>query len=91
MISTQRWVLFIDIDAARRDSMTIQELTMSSQELDEYWQAFTKSLREAFETADEYLLPKRPPDRSRFPHDCPRCGRPAYVGLSDVDCSAGCE
>lgn len=29
-------------------------------------------------------------DRSRFPHSCPRCGGAAYVGLTQVDCSAGC-
>jgi hypothetical protein len=32
-----------------------------------------------------------PVDRERFPHDCPRCGGPAYVGLNDVDCSKGCD
>lgn len=30
-------------------------------------------------------------DRSRFPHGCPRCGGPAYIGLNDVDCAAGCR
>jgi hypothetical protein len=30
-------------------------------------------------------------DRSRFPHSCPRCGSPAYVGLASAECSrAGC-
>jgi len=30
-------------------------------------------------------------DRSRFPHDCPRCGSPAYVGFTAVDCTKeGC-
>lgn len=26
-----------------------------------------------------------------YPHDCPRCGHPAYVGFNEVDCSAGCD
>lgn len=32
-------------------------------------------------------------DRSRFPHACPRCGQPAYVGATPaaLDCSAGCK
>lgn len=30
------------------------------------------------------------PDRSKFPHDCPRCGRPAYIGFASTECSAGC-
>lgn len=37
------------------------------------------------------LNPGRAPiDTTRFPHKCPRCGAPAYVGLSSVECSAGC-
>lgn len=30
-------------------------------------------------------------DPGRFPHTCPRCRAPAYVGFSDVDCSRGCR
>lgn len=26
---------------------------------------------------------------TRFPHSCPRCGSPAYVGFSSVECSRG--
>lgn len=26
-----------------------------------------------------------------YPHACPRCTRPAYVGLTRVDCSANCQ
>lgn len=37
----------------------------------------------------EHLRP--PVDRARFPHACPRCGRPAYRGLNLVECSAGCR
>lgn len=29
-------------------------------------------------------------DTSRFPHVCPRCTAPAYVGLAQVDCSKAC-
>lgn len=33
----------------------------------------------------------RGPDLKKFPHDCPRCGSPAYRGLNVVECSrAGC-
>jgi hypothetical protein len=31
------------------------------------------------------------PDRGRFPHDCPFCQRPAFVGFNQVDCSGGCR
>jgi hypothetical protein len=27
---------------------------------------------------------------NRYPHKCPNCGAPAYVGLGKIDCSAGC-
>jgi hypothetical protein len=31
-------------------------------------------------------------DRARFPHACPRCKAPAYVGMLQVDCSrSGCR
>lgn len=30
-------------------------------------------------------------DLSRFPHECRRCGAPAYIGANLVDCSAGCR
>lgn len=26
-----------------------------------------------------------------YPHVCPRCGKPAYVGFAKVDCSGGCS
>lgn len=29
-------------------------------------------------------------DGGRYPHSCPRCGGPAYVGLNDIDCKGGC-
>jgi len=28
-------------------------------------------------------------DPARFPHRCPRCGAPAYIGLMNVECSDG--
>jgi hypothetical protein len=28
---------------------------------------------------------------SRYPNTCPKCGAPAYVGLTRVDCSGGCN
>lgn len=31
-------------------------------------------------------------DRKHFPHSCPRCRAPAYVGMKDVECSrTGCR
>jgi hypothetical protein len=30
-------------------------------------------------------------DRARYPKECPRCGAPAYIGASMVDCSKRCE
>lgn len=26
-----------------------------------------------------------------FPHKCPQCASPAYIGFSSVQCSAGCR
>ena len=26
-------------------------------------------------------------DPKMFPHECPRCGSPAYIGFTDVECS----
>lgn len=28
---------------------------------------------------------------SSYPHACPRCGKPAYIGFAKVDCSGGCR
>jgi hypothetical protein len=28
---------------------------------------------------------------SRYPHICPRCSGPAYVGAVEVDCAGGCK
>ena len=53
-------------------------------------------------TADEDIyIPKRDfemktfrageHDRSRYPHSCPHCGGPAYVGMNDVDCMRRCQ
>jgi len=25
-----------------------------------------------------------------YPHTCPRCGQPAYIGINNIECSAGC-
>jgi hypothetical protein len=38
-----------------------------------------------------FIEVKAVPDRSRYPKDCPRCGAPAYIGASSVDCSARCH
>jgi hypothetical protein len=27
----------------------------------------------------------------RYPHKCPKCGSPAYVGFASLDCSKGCK
>jgi len=31
-----------------------------------------------------------PKKDENYPHKCPRCGGPAYIGLSKVDCKAKC-
>lgn len=28
---------------------------------------------------------------SSYPHQCPKCGGPAYVGLTSVDCLKKCD
>lgn len=33
---------------------------------------------------------KPPKTIDHYPHSCPRCQSPAYVGLLSVDCSKGC-
>lgn len=33
------------------------------------------------------VAPAAGPDLSRFPHKCPKCGSPAYVGFSSTECS----
>lgn len=30
-------------------------------------------------------------DPTRFPHWCPRCGRPAYIGMNQIECSGSCR
>lgn len=37
------------------------------------------------------LPPPRSVDPGRFPHSCPRCSGPAYVGFLEVDCQRGCR
>lgn len=54
--------------------------------------------QQAFESADWLIFADwapgfgptavAPVDLSRFPHKCPACGAPAYIGLKDVDCSS---
>jgi hypothetical protein len=40
---------------------------------------------------EDYYIPKRAPaviaDPAVYPHKCTRCGAPAYVGFTTVDCS----
>lgn len=40
---------------------------------------------------EDFYIPKCPvaiiADPSRYPHQCPRCSAPAYIGLMTVDCS----
>jgi hypothetical protein len=35
--------------------------------------------------------PAQLPDNERFPHRCPKCDKPAYIGMNNVECSAGCK
>lgn len=30
-------------------------------------------------------------DDEKYPHKCPKCGGPAYIGFSDVDCKNKCK
>lgn len=36
------------------------------------------------------VRPHEEVDLSRYPHSCPCCGSPAYVGAFEVDCLAKC-
>lgn len=41
-------------------------------------------------------LPEFPPEEKsrkdeKYPHKCPKCGGPAYVGFSSVDCKNKCR
>lgn len=48
-----------------------------------YWNSVSYSVLKSF-------LPLKKPetlDLSRFPHKCDKCGSPAYIGFSKVDCS----
>lgn len=49
----------------------------------------TKKLRGELNTAA--APPIGPRFSEHYPHKCPRCGLPAYVGLEKVDCSMGCR
>lgn len=33
---------------------------------------------------------EKPKDDDRYPHKCPKCGGPAYVGFTDVECKNRC-
>lgn len=65
-----------------------------------YWLILASSLerdRPAVEGETTYAhyartaVPRSNPAASRFPHVCPRCAAPAYVGFSSVECSQGCR
>lgn len=38
---------------------------------------------------DVPLLPVEPKDRD-YPHVCPKCKGPAYIGFSNITCKANC-
>lgn len=44
---------------------------------------------QAFADFEKHILPQLP-DPSRYPHVCPRCSGPAYIGAVEVDCARGC-
>lgn len=46
---------------------------------------------DAVEQAHVDLLNEFAERRRRYPHDCPRCGKWAYIGLNQIDCVAGCR
>ena len=47
------------------------------------------AVREIYERALAAAASTLPKRDDRFPHTC-KCGAPAYIGFSDVDCSAKC-
>lgn len=49
------------------------------------WHGMISSFWPAEESSQSNL-----PSMVEFPHKCPRCGKPAYIGFKDVDCSAKC-
>ncbi len=36
-------------------------------------------------------FPPIPVTDERFPHECPKCSGPAYIGFSTVECKRGCR
>lgn len=44
----------------------------------------------AYDLADLLKVAGALVDASKCPHKCPKCGSPAYVGFSSVECSKGC-
>lgn len=45
----------------------------------------------SFTRAKWQAVVARSTDPSRYPHICPRCNGPAYVGVVEMDCSRGCK
>lgn len=37
-----------------------------------------------------YLFVRTKVDLTHYPHECPKCHKPAYIGMGNVDCSAKC-
>jgi hypothetical protein len=42
-----------------------------------------------FDTSN--LIAKPTIDLNKYPHKCPTCSLPAYIGFNSIDCSNGCK
>lgn len=52
----------------------------------QFWGALWKSLKPVIEPEPHQVV-----DMQRWPHKCPRCSGPAYVGFAKVECAGGCR
>jgi hypothetical protein len=51
------------------------------------WHLFPKLIQRIDSLKNQEVKPET--DQSKFPHRCPSCGSPAYIGLLSVECSNG--
>jgi hypothetical protein len=45
----------------------------------------------SLEVLKRYVVDAPTTDLSRYPHKCPKCTGPAYIGFNSVECSRGCK
>jgi hypothetical protein len=56
---------------------------------DERWNGAVKVMNPFATGGPSTSAPKKL--ENKFPHSCPGCGRPAYIGLNTVECSMRCR